>query len=531
MVLILDPVRAYVPILTTNDNLVRWHLDESGEDQPNIIERSVEFFTSRVGTPDIPDQGEGVGGEFEILRVSFRTWEIVGTSRIDFNDLKLTDQMFLSPTDNTNVIGFDETNGTGLFPPGSGIIALTLLSYEDEEFEGRFDGRIKDADLIFNGAEFDFGENGEPDRIDLQSVATHEIGHICGLDHSFLQHTDPVTLSLDVPTMYPFIDLGDTRARSLEPDDIAGITELYPDEEIDEIVHGSISGRVTRAVAKGFINPVQPLFGVDIVAYQGDTPVVSTITRTNGVFRMFGVPAGEYILRAIPVFPSFLGLPQTPETDIQSQFFDSAGLSTDASPVTVTAGRRRFSLNFELPLSTVPDFFEPNDSSAQATSLAVNNGRMIHQFYREGDEDWVRFNATAGSVYDVITDNLSFFADPLMVLYEPDGATQIAQNDDVSSGNLAARIRFTAGQTGPYFVRLTDAGNLFGPGTSFEFSVNAFGISSSFDTNDDGVLDSLDLLVLASHWQTLLQGTAKRKSMRVDSTLMLDLIVALGTDN
>lgn len=527
----LAPAQGYVPILTSNDNLVRWHLDESGGDQPNIIERSVEFFTSRVGTPDIVDQGEGVGGEFEILRVSFRAWEVIGTSKIDFNDLKLTDQSFFSGTDNTNLIGFDETNSTGLFPPGTGIIALTILTFEDEEFEGILDGRLKDTDLIFNGRDFVFGENGEPDRIDLQSIATHEIGHICGLDHSLLQHTNSTTLALEIPTMYPFVYFGDTQMRTLEPDDIAGVSELYPNPDVDQIVHGSISGRVIRATAKGIANPVEPLAGVEIVAYQDDRPIVSTITRSDGIYRIFGVPGGQYILRSFPVTPPFVGLPFDPEVDVQSQFFNAAGLSSDASTVTVTPGRRRFSLNFELPTSTVPDFFEPNDVSGQATLLTINGPRMIHQFYREGDEDWVQFNATAGSAYDVITDNLSFFADPVITLFGPDGITELAQNDDVAAGNLAARVRFTAAQSGPHFIRLTDEAGFFGSGTSFEFSVRSFEVPSAFDANDDGVLDSMDLFLLASHWQTLLQATAKRKSLMVDSNLMLDLIGEFGTSD
>ena len=404
----------YVPILTTNGNLVRWQLDERSEDQPNVIEGSVEFFIHRPGSADIDDEGDGTGGEFEIFRQAFRAWEKIPTSNIDFNDLRLTDQTLLSPLDMTNFITFDEDNSTGFFPLGTGIIALTLLTYDDEQYEGRFDGRIRDADLVFNGQDFVFGANGEPDRMDLLSVAVHEVGHICGLNHNFFQHTDEETKSLTVPTMYPYLSFGDTQVRTLEPDDIAGVTALYTNHERNDRVNGSISGKVTAQIAGKVVANATPLFGVDIVAYKDGVPVVGTISRTDGIYRILGVPAGTYTLRCHPISPYNVNLPQAIDVDIQSQFYPAAGLSTDASPITVAAGRRRFDFNFELPSATDPDFFEPNDSSRGATPLETDGRRMIHQFYQPLDEDWVQFEASAGVIYDLVTNNLSFFADPLM---------------------------------------------------------------------------------------------------------------------
>jgi len=194
---------AYTPILTTNGNEVRWVLDEVPQDQPNIIEGSVEFFINRFGTPDIADNGDGTGGEFDILRQAFRAWEAVPTSLIDFNYLQLTDENVVTGTDRTNLIIFDDANGSGLFPLGTGVIALTLLTFEDEAFDGVFDGRIVDADMIFNGQDFVFSAGMDPAKMNLGSVATHEAGHVCGLDHGFHQKTNEEDLRGCVKSLYP----------------------------------------------------------------------------------------------------------------------------------------------------------------------------------------------------------------------------------------------------------------------------------------------------------------------------------------
>ena len=51
--------------------------------------------------------------------------------------------------------------------------------------------------------------------IDLESVATHEIGHLLGLGHSNDKKA----------SMYPYINLGEIKG--LNSDDIRGIKDLY----------------------------------------------------------------------------------------------------------------------------------------------------------------------------------------------------------------------------------------------------------------------------------------------------------------
>jgi len=301
--------------------------------------------------------------------------------------------------------------------------------------------------------------------------------------------------------MFPFIYLGEGQQNTLKPDDAGGVTEIYPFKEFNDQVNGQLSGLVKL---EG-----QPVFGVDVIAYSGDEPVVSAITREDGTYRIHGVPAGDYTLRAQLISPSNVNLAPSIATDFHSQYHvevakgvtPNPGLSTDAAVITVEAGKRRGNVNFDLVSATTPDFFEPNDSSGQATTLATDSTRMIHQFYTSGDSDWVRFTGAKGVNYQLVTDNLSFFADPVMQLYASDGVTLLNSNDDVnvSAGNYAARIGFTPAVDGTYFVRLTDSAGYFGGGTNFEFSILE-AAKAGLDANYDGSVDVNDLLLLGTRW-------------------------------
>ncbi|MFO0761235.1 MAG: matrixin family metalloprotease [Byssovorax sp.] len=104
----------------------------------------------------------------------------------------------------------------GGYPPAGKALAITYLTFDGG-------GRILDADIIVNGGPsrpFSIDpQAGSPD-YDLQSVLTHEAGHVFGLDENT---QDPEV------TMYFETGRAETQKRDLAPDDEAGLRDLYPE--------------------------------------------------------------------------------------------------------------------------------------------------------------------------------------------------------------------------------------------------------------------------------------------------------------
>ena len=84
-------------------------------------------------------------------------------------------------------------------------------------------GTINECDVRFNDLSLDWDTSGSPleSQMDVQNIAVHELGHwLCLLD----LYGDPDSAK----TMYGFGGNGEIEARTLEPQDEAGIQWIYP---------------------------------------------------------------------------------------------------------------------------------------------------------------------------------------------------------------------------------------------------------------------------------------------------------------
>ncbi len=92
-----------------------------------------------------------------------------------------------------------------------------------------------------------------------------------------------------------------------------------------------------------------------------------------------------------------------------------------------------------------------SDGEFSSASL-INSGEIqIHNIGGPDDQDWVKFNAQANKLYILQTFNLGASADTYLYLYDTDGTTLLASNDD-HGGSLASRIDWIAPTTGTYYL-------------------------------------------------------------------------------
>jgi hypothetical protein len=161
--------------------------------------------------------------------------------------------------------------------------------------------QLIEADIFLNTTfAWSVAPGGETSRFDVQSIATHEIGHLFGLGHSALGETELIAaggrrVTAKRAVMFPIaFPPGNIDDRSLEADDVAGLSGAYPSAAFQRDI-GAITGRVQRNGAG--------IFGVHVVAVNlatGETIGAFSLDR-QGTFTILGLVPGLYLLRAEPL--------------------------------------------------------------------------------------------------------------------------------------------------------------------------------------------------------------------------------------
>jgi hypothetical protein len=242
----------------------------------------------RYFVTDAPGGGLTAAQFQSAVAAAFGTWAAVPTASLSYTFGGYT----------RNLPGEDDGRSTLGFlnePDMDRVLASTSYLIDDST------GELLEADIFFNAAfPWSTAEAGERGRWDLQSIALHEIGHLNGLGHSAIGETELVpgggrrVISAGA-VMFPIaLGMGDTSLRTLQPDDIAGISDLYPADGFNDTT-GSLSGRVTKNGGG--------VFGAHVVAFDVRTgEMVSNFTlRSDGQFSIAGLRPGPHVLRVEPL--------------------------------------------------------------------------------------------------------------------------------------------------------------------------------------------------------------------------------------
>lgn len=121
------------------------------------------------------------------------------------------------------------------------------------------------------------------------------------------------------------------------------------------------------------------------------------------------------------------------------------------------------------------DAYEGDSAVAQARTIVPGQAQR-HNFTSRGDQDWVKFQASAGVTYTIRTANLGRSADTILELYGSDGTTLLQANDDTAN-SLASRISWRAPATGTYYLRVRNWNpNTVGCGTSYDLELQESGV-------------------------------------------------------
>jgi hypothetical protein len=258
----------------------------------------VRWFATERGVPGV----SATQFQSAVAR-AFATWEAVETATIAFEFVGFTSaEPFVD--EGLSVFGFQDQ------PEMERVLGATTFVVDT------MTGEIVESDVFFNSA-FTWSTTGDADRFDIESVAAHEIGHFVGLGHSALGETELLPegrrrVLASGAVMFPIsLGRGSTHDRELQPDDIAGVSDLYPDGDFRART-GAVRGRVRRGGS--------PVLGAHVVAFnlRSGTLVGGFALGEDGDFQIAGLEPGAYAIRVEPL----------DDADIES-FFSSRGVDLD----------------------------------------------------------------------------------------------------------------------------------------------------------------------------------------------------------
>jgi uncharacterized protein (TIGR03437 family) len=210
-------------------------------------------------------------------------------------------------------------------------------------------------------------------------TAVHEFGHALGLQHSFVSGA-----------MATEITRATTKIRPIFPDDVVGLSLLYPTRTFREGL-GAVAGRVTVGGNEG-------VGLASVVAVSPGGAAIGTLTHPDGTFRIEGLAPGQYFLYAHPLPPTLQGevtpgnvvlpLEGGGRTLPGGQQFETVFYPASRTPFTtvaVTADGTAEGLNFSVTRRTTPSSIH----SVQTYSFPGQRAVKPAHLYTSGARNFV----------------------------------------------------------------------------------------------------------------------------------------------
>ena len=184
------------------------------------------------------------------------------------------------------------TSGTGGSRDYQNICSFGYLGTDGTVAQNTFwfnptTGVESESDVVFN-TYYSWSVTGAAGAFDLQNIATHELGHALSLDDLYGSGDTE-------KTMYGYASKGETKKRTLDADDMAGIVYLYPYISTVPAVTLSLTGS-PMAEAGGVATVTATLSAVYSLPVTANLSFSGTATLTSDYTRSgtsITIPAGS----------------------------------------------------------------------------------------------------------------------------------------------------------------------------------------------------------------------------------------------
>ncbi len=351
-----------------------------------------------VVSPNVPllAKGDSFPALLSQIRTAARTWSGVRTSA-----LRLRFGGFSAPAATAQAApGLDVLFGEWDLAPG--VVAMggpTTFSAMVQGENGSFVPIARSVLVLGNDM------SARPSYSDaFYLTVVHELGHALGLQHSITSSAMSTAATRTT-----------TRAMPLAPDDVAGISLLYPAAGYAANT-GSVSGRVTL--------DGQGVHLASVVAIESSGRVVSTLSDPDGSYEIAGLPPGMYYLYVHPLPPGVQndlgpadirlpvdldGKPVPAGPLFETVFYPGTKAIAQANMVEVLPGKPRTGMDFAvarrdaLDVYSVVTYSYPGSYGINPAFLNVNGRRsfvlaQVPGLIANGAvAPWLRVDAVGGS--------------------------------------------------------------------------------------------------------------------------------------